>query len=346
MTLSHNALIRGFNSIYQLAPRLPSRDYADFVSYCLAWHACITKHHEYEETDFFPAIERAVGVKGIMDGEIHEHGKNISSYETSEKQSSLSNRLWGIKRLKNLHVLIFHGWLATFNYGLDELEKYLKRIQGSDPEAYFHSPTLLRILDSFSDPLLKHLASEPQALLNLSRFSSNPNSPGSYPNPPARPDDSPTRYDPRNPLHHPAHAGFPSPPLSSYSAPTTRMSSNNRLSQHRTLSSASLEPRPALYPTPMHMERPRPNLGADLVQISAESSKKQMSMDFMFNVLPVFLLNMETKEFEGGMWHEVFPPAKGAGRWVLYGAVPRWKGNKVWRFCSCGKDGSARRLCA
>lgn len=53
-------------------------DYADFIKYCLAWHACVTQHHEYEEAEFFPAIERAVGVKGVMDGEIHEHGTYFS----------------------------------------------------------------------------------------------------------------------------------------------------------------------------------------------------------------------------------------------------------------------------
>lgn len=208
-------------------------------------------------------------------------------------------------------------------------------------------------MDSFSDPLLKHLASEPQALLNLSRFSSNPNSPGSYPNPPSRPEDLNAKFDPSNLMHHPAYASLPTPPLSAHSAPVRPSSTNGSRSSRpvagtrRTTSSASLEPRPALYPTPPpHTERPRPNLGSDLAKISADSNKSQMTMDFMFNVLPVFLLNMETKEFEGGMWHGVFPPAKGAGRWMLYGVVPfLGKGNKVWRFCSCGKDGGARRLC-
>ncbi|KAK8028494.1 hypothetical protein PG991_005550 [Apiospora marii] len=37
MALSHNAFIRGFNSIYQQAPRLElTVDKSDFVGYCLA----------------------------------------------------------------------------------------------------------------------------------------------------------------------------------------------------------------------------------------------------------------------------------------------------------------------
>ena len=75
MALSHNSLIRGFNSIYQQAPRLSPSDHKDFICYCLAWHNCVEKHHHYEETLFFPAIEKATGVKGIMDGEVEQHGK-------------------------------------------------------------------------------------------------------------------------------------------------------------------------------------------------------------------------------------------------------------------------------
>jgi hypothetical protein len=63
MTLSHNSIIRGYNSIYQQAPRLIATDYADFVGYCLAWHRSITEHDKYEELYFFPAIEVATGQK-------------------------------------------------------------------------------------------------------------------------------------------------------------------------------------------------------------------------------------------------------------------------------------------
>ena len=75
MVLSHNAFIRGFNSIYQQAPRIQPSDTKDFIGYCLAWHDCVEEHHRYEETLFFPAIEDAVGEKSVMDGEIEQHGK-------------------------------------------------------------------------------------------------------------------------------------------------------------------------------------------------------------------------------------------------------------------------------
>ncbi|KAK4148998.1 iron-sulfur cluster repair protein DnrN [Chaetomidium leptoderma] len=74
MALSHNSFIRGFNSIYQQAPRVRQPlDKADFVDYCLAWVDCVAAHHKYEEADFFPSLDRAAGQSGLMDGAIHEH---------------------------------------------------------------------------------------------------------------------------------------------------------------------------------------------------------------------------------------------------------------------------------
>ena len=76
MTLSHNSFIRGFNSIYQQAPRIALSDHKDFIGYCLAWHACIEEHHHYEETNFFPAIDKAVGEEGVMNWEVEQHGRS------------------------------------------------------------------------------------------------------------------------------------------------------------------------------------------------------------------------------------------------------------------------------
>lgn len=74
MALSHNAYIRGFNSIYQQAPRLKlPADKTDFVGYCLAWVECVEIHHHYEETALFPGIDKAAGQKGLMDAAVHEH---------------------------------------------------------------------------------------------------------------------------------------------------------------------------------------------------------------------------------------------------------------------------------
>lgn len=76
MALSHNSFIRGFNSIYQQAPRIRSAaDKKDFVGYCLAWVDCVDLHHHYEETEFFPALDEAAGKTGLMAGAVDQHGK-------------------------------------------------------------------------------------------------------------------------------------------------------------------------------------------------------------------------------------------------------------------------------
>lgn len=76
MVLSHNSFIRGFNSIYQQAPRISQADTRDFIGYCVAWHDCVEEHHHYEEVQFFPAIDAAVGKENVMGGEVEQHGKS------------------------------------------------------------------------------------------------------------------------------------------------------------------------------------------------------------------------------------------------------------------------------
>ncbi|KAI9783036.1 MAG: hypothetical protein M1816_001613 [Peltula sp. TS41687] len=218
MALSHNSFIRGFNSIYQQAPRITVSDSKDFIGYCLAWHACVDEHHHYEETKLFPAIEAAVGEEGILDGEVEEH--------------------------------------AAFHKGLEAFKTYLVNL--ADHESDFSSAKLIAIMNSFSEPLYSHLRSEPEVLLALSRFS-----------------------------------------------------------------------------TP---ERP-----IDLVEIGSTAGKQSLTPGFIFNVLPVFLLNMETVEFEGGMWHDVFPPIRGMMKWILTRGVPLWQ-RRQWRFSSCDADGRVKRL--
>ncbi|KAK7927506.1 hypothetical protein PG985_004504 [Apiospora marii] len=86
MALSHNAFIRGFNSIYQQAPRLKlPADKSDFVGYCLAWMECVEIHHHYEETALFPSIDKAAGQKGLMDAAVHEHETFYSGLDRMKK---------------------------------------------------------------------------------------------------------------------------------------------------------------------------------------------------------------------------------------------------------------------
>jgi hypothetical protein len=86
-----------------------------------------------------------------------------------------------------------------------------------------------------------------------------------------------------------------------------------------------------------------PEKPIDLVKMALEAGKKSVTKDFVLNTLPVFLLNMETVEFEGGMWHGVFPPVSTPVKFILTEGVPLWQ-RRRWRFTSCGAEGARKRL--
>lgn len=75
MALVHNVLIHGYNSIHRQAPVVRAPEVVDFLQYSLSWYRVVKAHHGGEEEVYFPGIEKATGVKGIMDSEVEEHGK-------------------------------------------------------------------------------------------------------------------------------------------------------------------------------------------------------------------------------------------------------------------------------
>ncbi|KAI0812198.1 hypothetical protein GGR55DRAFT_688199 [Xylaria sp. FL0064] len=215
MALSHNAFIRGYNSIYQQAPRVPPAHKSDFVGYCLAWHDCVEAHHHYEETDFFPNVNKAAGTTGLMEGAVQEHA-------------------------------LFHDGLGRFN-------KYLRK-EG----AAFSASHLIEIMDSFKDPLHSHLQSEPPMIVALAQHSTS---------------------------QHPI----------------------------------------------------------DIARIAESAATKQITVSVLFNILPVFYLNMNPAEFEDGMWQGVFPSWKGPAKMIMSQGIPIWRSN-WWRFASCSPEGKMKRL--
>lgn len=80
-----------------------------------------------------------------------------------------------------------------------------------------------------------------------------------------------------------------------------------------------------------------------ILSIADAAGKKQLSVGFIFNILPVFLLNMETATFEDGMWHDVFPPFKGLVKSIMTKAVPMWRSGQ-WRFTACDAEGKVKQL--
>jgi hypothetical protein len=84
-----------------------------------------------------------------------------------------------------------------------------------------------------------------------------------------------------------------------------------------------------------------PEKPIDIVKIAREQGKKQVTLDFLLNVMPMFLLNMEDVEFENGMWRAT--PVGGLAKWVLKSLIPLWQ-HRQWKFASCGSDGRRKRL--
>ena len=74
MCLGHNAIIRGFNSIYLQAPHIRDADKAAFVGYALTWYRFVHHHHTDEEAYLFPVVEEILKDKTIWQEALEEHG--------------------------------------------------------------------------------------------------------------------------------------------------------------------------------------------------------------------------------------------------------------------------------
>ncbi|KAI4595288.1 hypothetical protein KJ359_006962 [Pestalotiopsis sp. 9143b] len=130
MTLAHNLLIRGLNSIHCQAPHVKPAEQLAFVGYAQNFVNVLKVHHACEEETFFAEVERMAGEPGIMEKNVEEH-----------------------------HA--FHG-------GLDALDGYLAGV-ARGAEAY-DGGRIVDIIDDFGPALSEHLREEIQTLLELKRF--------------------------------------------------------------------------------------------------------------------------------------------------------------------------------
>ncbi|CAI6333609.1 unnamed protein product [Periconia digitata] len=69
----HNAILRGYNSIYQQAPHVTDEDKPEFIGYAQTWFRFVKSHHDDEEQELFPQVEEVVGTSGIWDATHKEH---------------------------------------------------------------------------------------------------------------------------------------------------------------------------------------------------------------------------------------------------------------------------------
>ena len=69
----HNAILRGYNSIYLQAPHITHEDKSDFIGYALAWFKFVKSHHDDEEAELFPKVEAVLGRKDLWKETHAEH---------------------------------------------------------------------------------------------------------------------------------------------------------------------------------------------------------------------------------------------------------------------------------
>ncbi|KAI1134867.1 hypothetical protein F5Y05DRAFT_193763 [Hypoxylon sp. FL0543] len=120
MALLHNAILRGYNSIYQQAPHVKPTDKSDFIGYALTWHKFVATHHDDEEATLFPKVEEVLKDNTIWEGTHKEH--------------------------------------EAFLGGLAKFEKYLRDVEAQP--ARFDGAELVRIMDGFQEPFGEHFHSE------------------------------------------------------------------------------------------------------------------------------------------------------------------------------------------
>jgi len=85
MALTHNAIIRGMNSIYLQCKHVTPLMSPSFLLYCQCWAEFIQNHHACEEVAYFPIIEKAVGVEGLSEGNLEQHDAFLAGLQEFEK---------------------------------------------------------------------------------------------------------------------------------------------------------------------------------------------------------------------------------------------------------------------
>jgi hypothetical protein len=165
----HNAILRGYNSIYQQAAHVKEEDKAAFVGYALAWYRFVKSHHDDEEAELFPKVEEVLGTKGVWDETHAEHGKLISlsfSLPFFRHQNPIppASLLAPIRPPNKAPP-------ESFLPGLASLETYLVNL--ATPSA-FSGLDLLAIMSSFRAPFAHHFHHEIATITSLSSLPAAP----------------------------------------------------------------------------------------------------------------------------------------------------------------------------
>ncbi|KAJ4237010.1 hypothetical protein NW759_000133 [Fusarium solani] len=135
MALLHNAIIRGFNSIYLQAPHVKDADKADFIGYSQTWFRFVKSHHDDEEENLFPKVKDLLGDEAVWT-------------ETHEEHES------------------FLAPLAEFNTYLTDLSSHPVDLDAAE---------VIRLMDAFKANFEHHFHSEISTIAALSNHPKAPN---------------------------------------------------------------------------------------------------------------------------------------------------------------------------
>ncbi|KKA30582.1 hypothetical protein TD95_001096 [Thielaviopsis punctulata] len=134
MALVHNVILRGFNSVYLQAKRVPAADKPAFIGYAQTWHKFVVSHHNDEEENLFPKIAEMLRDDKIWAETLEEH--------------------------------------ETFMDGMRDFGAYLAGLS-ADPAA-FSGVKLVSIMDTFKAPFEQHFHSEIQTIAGLHSHANAP----------------------------------------------------------------------------------------------------------------------------------------------------------------------------
>ncbi|KAF3047182.1 hypothetical protein E8E12_011574 [Didymella heteroderae] len=135
----HNAILRGYNTVYLQAPHVRDVDKASFVGYALTWYKFVKTHHDDEEGELFRAVAAVLG--------------------TSEEA------VWGAT----------HREHEAFLSGLGDYAAYLS---GLPTPSHLDGNKLCMIMQAFKEPFEAHFHAEIGTIASLAEMPNAP-APGS-----------------------------------------------------------------------------------------------------------------------------------------------------------------------
>ena len=101
----HNAILRGYNSIYRQAPHITHEDKNDFIGYALAWFKFVKSHHDDEEAELFPKVEEIMGRNDLWTETHAEHESFLAGLAQFESYLSTLGEPFDFDAVKLLAIM-------------------------------------------------------------------------------------------------------------------------------------------------------------------------------------------------------------------------------------------------